>query len=721
MAEDRLKSESDSASFRRPIPQRFYAEWEISNTHPTCVPRICNITVTHLDVLMPLDREATFIFFAVLVKGVKRGTLRSDAIELGEDLKLDLDLDLAFSLQYPHDLKDFEARPIKISLQKRKRVPNPSLGMHKSCCEAWLHMSKVLQKPFEGFMDLTNNKGQVVARAKLKLTSTSISFDHETNLLAGLRRDSREVNYDSSENVAEEPGDARKKQPKMSKKAIAKKLSALMHKFTVNKGGSESESGTDRNDDEELDEAAVLRELTLLSPSEGEDSSLLSSSSGIEGVGSCSVRSLAPFYSRNANEAGPLKNSGNEEAGAVGVDAEVRTMSGPFDKESSSFTDIKDHLAISLNQESELPPYLVLVNLSTWQGRKLNHMLSNMSFAMGSIQSQFVFGAHGFSDMDAIMSAVLARLNQVSPVADLPVMKIVLAGGDSFINIALRAYVQHFAQKPTRWQAFLKFLVVPVQKEKEERLAGRIGSLSQEYKRAFCSTTWREIFKSRTLPAHGDVMHVCSRISDYVFNAAMFKNFQVSEIQLNFILSKTSESGSSSFPFICGVEIGLESELNQLGNKVHTEEGTERYVPGKQELELQIDYFSGANKKSLKAHFLCLSITQKSPSSLPEDAEAPGILHENVDSPDLEFTGLIREKTRGVNLRFGKRQKDSTEKHKTVSLKDNIAQLTCLALGKNKQSVEEVRVDGHVFRNVKFFTVSSCWSTNVHLFPVAIL
>ncbi|XP_054483036.1 phosphofurin acidic cluster sorting protein 1-like [Anoplopoma fimbria] len=75
-----------------------FATWEIDRCSPSCVPRLCSLTLKRLMVLKELDRELSSVVIAVKIQGSKR-TLRSNEYLLPPDGLMETDLELTFSLQ----------------------------------------------------------------------------------------------------------------------------------------------------------------------------------------------------------------------------------------------------------------------------------------------------------------------------------------------------------------------------------------------------------------------------------------------------------------------------------------------------------------------------------------------------------------------------------------------------------------------------------------------
>ncbi|XP_060797475.1 phosphofurin acidic cluster sorting protein 2 isoform X2 [Neoarius graeffei] len=81
-----------------PVPMNLFATWEIDRSSPSCVPRLCSLTLKKLIVLKELDRELNSVVIAVKIQGSKR-ILRSNEYMLPPSGLMETDLELTFSLQ----------------------------------------------------------------------------------------------------------------------------------------------------------------------------------------------------------------------------------------------------------------------------------------------------------------------------------------------------------------------------------------------------------------------------------------------------------------------------------------------------------------------------------------------------------------------------------------------------------------------------------------------
>ncbi|XP_026110331.1 phosphofurin acidic cluster sorting protein 1-like [Carassius auratus] len=98
--------------------------------------------------LKELDKDLTSVVIAVKLQGSKR-ILRSNEIVLPSSGQTETDLQLTFSLQYPHFLKR-DANKLQIMLQRRKRYKNRTILGYKTLALGLINMAEVMQHPSEG-------------------------------------------------------------------------------------------------------------------------------------------------------------------------------------------------------------------------------------------------------------------------------------------------------------------------------------------------------------------------------------------------------------------------------------------------------------------------------------------------------------------------------------------------------------------------------------------
>uniref|UniRef100_UPI00398F3BC9 phosphofurin acidic cluster sorting protein 2-like n=1 Tax=Pristiophorus japonicus TaxID=55135 RepID=UPI00398F3BC9 len=126
MMAERERERARGALGPRPLPMNLFATWEIDRSSPSCVPRLCSLTLKKLTVLKELDKDLNSVVIAVKIQGSKR-ILRSNEYLLPPGGLMETDLELTFSLQYPHFLKR-DANKLQIMLQRRKRYKNRTIS-----------------------------------------------------------------------------------------------------------------------------------------------------------------------------------------------------------------------------------------------------------------------------------------------------------------------------------------------------------------------------------------------------------------------------------------------------------------------------------------------------------------------------------------------------------------------------------------------------------------
>ncbi|XP_016892116.1 phosphofurin acidic cluster sorting protein 1 isoform X4 [Cynoglossus semilaevis] len=170
-----------SITSNRPVHMNLFATWEVDRSSPSCVPRLFNLTLKKLIMLKELDKDLTSVVIAVKLQGSKR-ILRSNEILLSSAGLTETDLQLTFSLQYPHFLKR-DANKLQIMLQRRKRYKNRTILGYKTLALGLINMAEVMQHPSEGAQVLglhSQLKDASVPVAEVRVYSLSSQpIDHE--------------------------------------------------------------------------------------------------------------------------------------------------------------------------------------------------------------------------------------------------------------------------------------------------------------------------------------------------------------------------------------------------------------------------------------------------------------------------------------------------------------------------------------------------------------
>ncbi|XP_074182853.1 phosphofurin acidic cluster sorting protein 2 isoform X5 [Rhinolophus sinicus] len=250
------------AVLNTPVPMNLFATWEVDGSSPSCVPRLCSLTLKKLVVFKELEKEPISVVIAVKMQGSKR-VLRSHEIVLPPSGQVETDLALTFSLQYPHFLKR-DGNRLQVMLQRRKRYKNRTILGYKTLAAGAINMAEVMQRPPEGGQVLSLCSSVKDASAKVAeiciFSLSSQPIDHEDSAMqAGPKTKSTdnysEEEYESLSSEQEASDDAAPGQdldeddfdegkPKKQRRSIQnfkQKVVALLRRFKVSEEVLDSE------------------------------------------------------------------------------------------------------------------------------------------------------------------------------------------------------------------------------------------------------------------------------------------------------------------------------------------------------------------------------------------------------------------------------------------------------------------------------------------------
>uniref|UniRef100_A0A674J3M0 Phosphofurin acidic cluster sorting protein 1 n=1 Tax=Terrapene triunguis TaxID=2587831 RepID=A0A674J3M0_9SAUR len=212
---------------------------------PECVPfslsyRLCSLRLKKLTVLRELDKELSSVLIAVKIQGSKR-VLRSNEYVLPPGGLMETDLELTFSLQYPHFLKR-DGNKLQIMLQRRKRYKNRTILGYKTLAVGVINMAEVMQHPTDGgqLLGLHSNMKDVSIRvAEISIYSLSSQpIDHEDGSVPS----GPKIKASDMDNYSEEDDDSFSSEQEASDDAVQgqvrqpnfkQKFVALLKRFKV--------------------------------------------------------------------------------------------------------------------------------------------------------------------------------------------------------------------------------------------------------------------------------------------------------------------------------------------------------------------------------------------------------------------------------------------------------------------------------------------------------
>ncbi|KAM7060895.1 phosphofurin acidic cluster sorting protein 1-like isoform 3-T3 [Acridotheres tristis] len=575
-----------------PVPMNLFATWEIDRSAPSCVPRLCSLRLKKLTVLKELDKELSSVLIAVKIQGSKR-VLRSNEYVLPPGGLMETELELTFSLQYPHFLKR-DGNKLQIMLQRRKRYKNRTILGYKTLAVGIINMAEVMQHPADGgqLLGLHSNMKDVNVRvAEISIYSLSSQpIDHEDgNIPSGpkIKASDRSPDIDnyseedddsfSSEQEASDDAvqgqdlfdeeDDLRKTKKARRKMIRttsitrqpnfkQKFVALLKRFKVTEEVLDSDP-VDQTQEVEEDLGLLYDSLEECNNSDSgpeiEDN---------ESVHSTPKPTLRRFFegvshSGSQTEIGSLhsQKGQDQESGSPG-EADKRNPGAQRQQEEPGAEvpavvprkSVYDQLNQILVSDEQLPESIVLVNVAEWQGQYVSEQLQ--------AHKQLVVSTCSVADIQAAFNTTVSRIqrycncNSHMP----PPVKVVVAGDQSYLSVVLRFFVEQLASKTPDWLNYLRFLLVPLG---SHPLAKYLASVDNKYSTLFLDTAWRELF-SRTEPPTADTVDIAGRVAQFIAGASLSHQLPISEAMLTYKQKSPDEDSCQKFvPFVGVVKVGL--------------------------------------------------------------------------------------------------------------------------------------------------------------------
>uniref|UniRef100_A0A8C1M052 Phosphofurin acidic cluster sorting protein 1-like n=1 Tax=Cyprinus carpio TaxID=7962 RepID=A0A8C1M052_CYPCA len=600
-------------SSSRPVQMNLFATWEIDSSSPSCVPRLLSLTLKKLVILKELDRDLTSVVIAVKLQGSKR-ILRSNEIMLSSAGLTETDLQLTFSLQYPHFLKR-DANKLQIMLQRRKRYKNRTILGYKTLALGMINMAEVMQHPTEGAQVLglhTTEKDIPLPVAEIRvysLSSQPIDPEGPKAKLSDRSPDidnyseEEEESYSSEQDGSDDPLQGQVNPggfglDHVSQEQIRDVEEDLDELYDSLEMYNHSDSGPDMDETDSIISTPKPKlrpffEGMSQSSSQTEFGSLNSRCSHgkdkrspvsviqretlfqhleviADGTPSITLsvaeRPRTPQRSNSTSMPSPrLVHTPKQRRGTP---MKERQLSKPLSERTNSSDSerspeltltpqmprkiVYDQLNQILLSDSTLPDSLILVNGSDWQGHYVAELLQAQKLPV-------VCTCSG-SEIQAVLSALLTRIQKFcncNSIMPKPV-KVVAVGGQSYLGAVLRFYVSQLANKMSDWLSHMKFLVVPTG---SHPVAKHLGSLDNRYSSSFLDSSWREFFSCPEPPqtaSSADFVDVAGRILQYINGSTVTHQFPIAEAMLTCKHKMQDDDSYQNFvPFVGLVKVGL--------------------------------------------------------------------------------------------------------------------------------------------------------------------
>ncbi|XP_011310124.1 phosphofurin acidic cluster sorting protein 2 isoform X2 [Fopius arisanus] len=369
-----------------------------------------------------------------------------------------------------------------------------------------------------------------------------------------------------------------------------------------------------------------------------------------------------------------------------------------------------------------LPDSLALVSLVDTGGAVLAARLQERNLRVLTSASP--------ADIRATFTCLITRIQKFCNSSAKPPtpIKIVIAGGDGFVNAVLKHYVDLLSFRPPDWQNYLRFLIVPLG---SNTLSKYLASVDTKYAMLF-GDEWKELFEREV----GGAAEGAARVSEYLANVGPTLLLPIAEAMVTY--RETDDSSQIFIPFVNDVRVGCPEssasasvDLDESGIAMS---GSPPSLPptcismpppgrltppsspnvsqpreGWEPVELQLDYWSKSTsgdkgKSTLRQAFRALHVQR-----VPIMGENPG--------PHLSMNYTTKEKKQKI-MRLGKKKEKEKENEPKSQTVDGVTRLICSA----KTHIPlRVTIDGTEWYGVKFFQLSAQWQTHIKNFPIAML
>ncbi|CAD5120627.1 DgyrCDS9185 [Dimorphilus gyrociliatus] len=415
-----------------------------------------------------------------------------------------------------------------------------------------------------------------------------------------------------------------------------------------------------------------------------------------------------------------------------------------------------EQLNAVLGSEDNLPSCVLLVNTSEGQGQKLSKLLStNAAFKL--------ICTHCQAEVKATLASIVNRIqkfcntNSRAPNQ----IRIVVAGTDAYMNVVLRPYVEQFSAKPPDWQAYVKFIYIPL--SCTSTLAKYLSTIDSLYA-SFCEGLWKEFFDTKgDSPDSNEIVNKLQRYLEkchHTVQMPIAEALIVRKDKCHLAFNSEDDSNRISVPFIMDVRVGpielpnvnlCSVDYDESSSSVvmgpnsppsstsgSTDRRQEHSPPGSPNfsantttsnlmspsdnrielIDLQLDYWHPASletckerekekEKSFKKEIKCSLKTQFKSVLIYRL-----ILPNKINDPHLiSLTIATKEKSKKL-MRIGKKNKEESKTQLMIN------RLVCTT--KSQSQALSTHIDGHEWQAVKFFQINPLWPTHVKYLPFLI-
>uniref|UniRef100_A0A8C2INX1 Si:ch211-126j24.1 n=1 Tax=Cyprinus carpio TaxID=7962 RepID=A0A8C2INX1_CYPCA len=598
-----------------PVPMNLFATWEIDRSSPSCVPRLCSLTLKKLIVLKELDRELSSVVIAVKIQVMQHPTDGGQILGLHSNVKeapvRAAELSVYSLSSQPIDPEDGSGQP-ETKAKASDRSPDMD-NYSEDDDDSYSSEQEASDDAVQG-QDLYDEDDDVQRKPKksrrkmIRTTSMTRQPNFKQKFVALLKRfkvsdevldsdpvdqtqevedldllyDSLEVYNQSDSGPEMEDNESLLSTPKPKLKPFFEGMSHSSSQTEI--GSLHSQKSHSREQTSTGGDLLTVDKNRMAGGRYHDDPTVVDSAAGelVEDEAGGGVATCDASMSWDV--------SAEKLAGTVGklCKAESQTLMSPSKTDSKlqrrpRSTSMKDRQNSKAQSdrtssiESETSPDSRLITqvprksvydqlnqiLNSDEHLPENIILINTTDWQGQYLNEIlqehkqpIVSTVSPADVQAAFNTIVTRIQRFCNcnAQTPPTIKVAVAGDQSYLSTVLRCFVEQLANKTPDWLSYIRFLVIPVGCHP---LAKYISTFDSKFNNIFMDAGWRDVFARLEAP-NSDNIDVAGRVSQYLAGASLSHQFPISEAMLTYKQKSPDEDSCQKFvPFIGLVKVGI--------------------------------------------------------------------------------------------------------------------------------------------------------------------
>ena len=346
------------------------------------------------------------------------------------------------------------------------------------------------------------------------------------------------------------------------------------------------------------------------------------------------------------------------------------------------------------DKSGEMPPHVFLVDVFS---RRAAALFGDLEFALATATPALV--------AEALKMLAERRALELD---DRGAQQVVLVGGDAFVSMVMRAYVELMSAKPRHWEGVLVFLLVPTGMRGQNAIAKELASRDPKYTDVFVRAPFFGRVAPLSVAERGGLL---AKIHMYLENARMPNALPVSEALVSYV----GETEQTAIPFLRSVQLGTAQELTRPG--VVPELRKESVFDAAVKYQVTKDEDGGWKEQKIKSNLHALSVTRLCVLAAELDSPGGGSSASKCPAKGAELRMLAVFKSgRGGKSKQGAHAVDAG--HGETKLRVQSAEATkviCDAGGRGATLTVDTVSD--TARQVRWVSVAPRWGSHTKEMP----